>query len=122
MTAAHAGAHGAGTAYRGAAPSPPAETAPSRWRRLAARAAPGLVGAADHGWYRRSVGGRWCRVRLRDHRGREVDVAWARVRRCPTSADLAWLAAGFPTLPIGWGVEAVHAVDAEGRCSCEAWP
>ena len=119
------------TAYRTAPLTPP--VAPPWWQRLAAKVAPDLLGASEWKWYRRSVGGRWCRVRLySEHTGnlrRNEGEVWARVHCCPRPMCIGWhrysgrwLVGGPPSVPIGWSVEAAHTVDDEGRCTCEVWP
>lgn len=116
------------SAYRTPTLTPPVDDSPPWWQRVAATVAPDLGGASAWQWYRQRVGGRWCRVRLRDDRGRDAGVMWARVHCCPRPRYIGrqrysglWLVGGPPSVPIGWDAEAVHTVDDEGRCTCEVW-
>jgi len=113
--------------YRAATLTPP--EAPPRWQRVAARVAPDLLGASEWRWYRRARGGRWCRVRLASHSlkwlgsgwdTRDEGVMWVRVRHCPR--DMGLMLTDPCPAPIMWTMEALHTVDAQGRCSCEVWP
>lgn len=125
------------SAYRNATLTPPVDTTPPWWQRLAAKVAPNLSGACDWQWYRRAVGGRWCRVRLTSHtvdllgryQWRVEGETWAHLTNCPRTVEIGRrrYSAGldFATrlpMPMNWDAEAVHTVDTEGRCSCEVWP
>jgi len=117
--------------YRDATLLPPA--VPPLWQHVAAWLAPNLFGAGDWQWYRRMVGGRWCRVRLySEHTGnlRRIEgEMWAQIYCCPRPVTIGrhqywglWFTSGPPLVPIGWDVEAIHDVDPDGRCTCEVYP
>lgn len=119
--------------YRETTLTAPADETPPLWQRIAARVAPELLGARRWQWYRRKVGGRWCRVRAwSDVDGafgaRDEGTMWVRVQCCPQPVTIGrqryggvYLAESLP-LPDEWALTPLHAVDERGRCTCEVWP